>query len=131
MQGFSVFLCLGAWCCLWRRTKRKRGFARTPRAPAGRSLHPCLNIKERKGNSMISVEEALERILAGIGPLGAVEVALSEVVGQVLARDVVAQDDIPPFANSAMDGFALLSKDSQLREGRPPRLRVTGGVAAG
>src|SRR5204862_2996412 len=38
---------------------------------------------------------------------------------------------IPPFSNSAMDGFALLSQDSQPRAGQPPRLRVTGGVAAG
>ena len=52
-------------------------------------------------------------------------------MGLVLAQDVVAQEDIPPFANSAMDGFALLSKDSQLRGGQPSRLRVTGAVAAG
>ena len=80
---------------------------------------------------MISVEEALERILAEIMPLDAVQVPLAESLGHVLAQEVIAQEDMPPFANSAMDGFALLSKDSQPRGGQPPRLRVTGGVAAG
>ena len=80
---------------------------------------------------MISVEEALERILAEIMPLDVVQVPLAESLGQVLAQEVIAQEDMPPFANSAMDGFALLSKDSQPRGGQPPRLRVTGGVAAG
>lgn len=80
---------------------------------------------------MISVEEALERILAEIRPLNVIQVPLSESLGLVLAQDIVAQEDMPPFANSAMDGFALLSRDSQPRAGQPPRLRVTGGVAAG
>ena len=80
---------------------------------------------------MISVEEALERILAEIAPLAVIQVPLPEALGLVLAEDVVAQEDIPPFANSAMDGFALLSRDSQPRAGQPPRLRVTGEVAAG
>jgi molybdopterin molybdotransferase len=80
---------------------------------------------------MLSVEEALERILAEIRPLNVVQVPLSESCGLVLAEEVIAQEDIPPFANSAMDGFALLSKDSYPHDGKPPRLRVTGGVAAG
>lgn len=81
---------------------------------------------------MISVEEALKRILAEVTPLNTIQVPLSEALGMVLARDVVAQEDVPPFANSAMDGFAILSKDSKSREGKiPRRLRVTGGVAAG
>ncbi len=80
---------------------------------------------------MLSVEEALERILAEIAPLNVILVPLAEAAGLVLAQDVVAQEDIPPFANSAMDGFALLSKDSRPRDGHLPRLRITGGVAAG
>src|SRR5258707_2088769 len=80
---------------------------------------------------MISVEEALERILGEIHPLPATHVPLALAPGLVLATDVVAQEDIPPFANSAMDGFALRSQERQAGEGRPPRLRVTGGVAAG
>jgi molybdopterin molybdotransferase len=80
---------------------------------------------------MISVEDALERILAEIKPLAATHVPLPASLGLVLAEDVIAQEDMPPFANSAMDGFALLSRDSRQQSGRPPRLRVTGGVAAG
>ena len=80
---------------------------------------------------MISVEEALERILTQITPLTVTQVPLSEALGLVLAEDVVAQEDIPPFANSAMDGFALLSQDSQPRDGQSPRLRITGEIAAG
>src|SRR6266567_2087998 len=80
---------------------------------------------------MISVEEALERILAEITPLSATRMPLPDSLGHVLTEDVISQEDIPPFANSAMDGFALLSQDSQPRDGQPPRLRVTGGVAAG
>jgi molybdopterin molybdotransferase len=80
---------------------------------------------------MISVEEALERILAEIIPLPTTRVPLAESLGLVLAEDIVAQEDMPPFANSAMDGFALLSRDSQPRDGQPPRLRIIGEVAAG
>ncbi len=80
---------------------------------------------------MISVEEALTRILAAITPLSTAQVALPTALGMVLAQDIVAQEEIPPFANSAMDGFALHSKDSLQSPGSPPRLRVTGGVAAG
>lgn len=80
---------------------------------------------------MISVEEALARMLDTIQPLAVTQVPLPESLGLVLAEDVVAREDMPPFANSAMDGFALRSVDSQPREGKPPRLRVTGGVAAG
>ncbi len=80
---------------------------------------------------MISVEEALECILAEISPLNVVQVPLPASLGLVLAQDIVAQEDIPPFNNSAMDGFALLSKDSQAHGGTPPRLQVTGEVAAG
>ncbi len=80
---------------------------------------------------MISVEEALERILAEITELEEVQVALAASQGLVLAQDIVAHDNIPPFANSAMDGFALRSQDSHLLNGQPPRLSITGSVAAG
>jgi len=80
---------------------------------------------------MISVEEALERILREISPLDDTQVSLPQSLGLVLAQDIVVHEDMPPFANSAMDGFALLSRDSQPRDGQPPHLRVTGGVAAG
>ena len=80
---------------------------------------------------MISVEEALERILAEITPLSTIQVPLPESLGHILADDVISQEDIPPFANSAMDGFALLSQDSYPRDGQYPSLRIIGSVAAG
>jgi molybdopterin molybdotransferase len=80
---------------------------------------------------MLSVEEALASVLAEVNVLTAVQVPLSESFGLVLAQDIVAQENIPPFANSAMDGFALLSKDSRPQAGQPARLRVIGEVAAG
>ncbi|HEY1353286.1 MAG TPA: gephyrin-like molybdotransferase Glp [Ktedonobacteraceae bacterium] len=80
---------------------------------------------------MISVEEALERILGAIHPLLPTQVPLAEAAGLILATDVVAHEDMPPFANSAMDGFALRSQESLPRQGQPARLRITGSVAAG
>jgi len=80
---------------------------------------------------VISVEEALTRILAEITQLDVIQVPLVESLGLVLAPDVVAQEDMPPFANSAMDGYALRSSDSRPRQGQPARLHITGSVAAG
>lgn len=80
---------------------------------------------------MISVEEALSRILADITPLDRVLIPLTDSQGLILAEDVIAQEDIPPFANSAMDGFALLSEDSKPQDGNPPQLQVTGNIGTG
>jgi molybdopterin molybdotransferase len=80
---------------------------------------------------MISVEEALIRMLKTISPLPTMKVPLAESYGLVLAEDIVAHEDMPPFANSAMDGFALKSQDSFQHDQHPPRLRVIGEVAAG
>ncbi len=80
---------------------------------------------------MLSVEEALARMLAEIQPLEVTQVPLAESLGLVLAEAVVAQEDMPPFANSAMDGYALRSSDSRSRQGQPARLHITGSVAAG
>ncbi len=80
---------------------------------------------------MLSVEDALERILTEISSLEVTQVPLSAATGMVLAQDIIAQEDNPPFANSAMDGFALRSTDSSPRNDQPPRLRITGSIAAG
>jgi molybdopterin molybdotransferase len=80
---------------------------------------------------MLSVEEALTLILAEIKVLNTIKMPLSETMGMVLSEDIIAQEDIPPFDNSAMDGFALRSKDSKQPDGGVARLRVIGGVAAG
>lgn len=61
---------------------------------------------------MITIEEALAIILSRIKPLKVEEVELSGCLDRVLGRDIAARDDIPPFANSAMDGFAVRRIDT-------------------
>ncbi len=64
-------------------------------------------------SGMISVEEALARVLASAeAPLDEERVALEAAHGRVLARDLVALRTQPPFANSAMDGYALRAADT-------------------
>ena len=81
---------------------------------------------------MLSVEEALRRILAYFSPLESEERPLLEVVGQVLDEDVYSSFDIPPLANSAMDGYAVRAADVAGVSPEMPRvLAVTGHVPAG
>jgi molybdopterin molybdotransferase len=80
-------------------------------------------------NGLISVEEALARVLASAdAPLGEEKVALEEAYGRVLARDLPALRTQPPFQNSAMDGYALRAADTA---NPPASLRVIGEAAAG
>ena len=81
---------------------------------------------------MLSVEDALARILGSFSRLDAEERPLLEAVGQTLAEDVAAPLDLPPLANSAMDGYALRYEDIQgVGPENPRELRVIGQVAAG
>ena len=81
---------------------------------------------------MLTVEEALERILSHFETLDTVRVPLLDALGQVLAEDAVATHDIPPLDNSAMDGYAVQAADmSGASEDSPSILRVVGYVAAG
>jgi molybdopterin molybdotransferase len=81
---------------------------------------------------MISVEAALEQILAQIQPLPIISLPLADALDYVLAEDIVARAPVPPFANSAMDGYALRSADTTgAREEAPARLRVIGTIPAG
>ena len=78
---------------------------------------------------LMPVEEALARVLASVpDPLGEELVPLAEAFGRTLARDVVARRFQPPFANSAMDGYALRAADAA---GAQARLTVVGEAAAG
>ena len=76
---------------------------------------------------MISVEEALGAVLALVTPAGPEAVPLREAGGRVLAEAVVASHDQPPFAASAMDGYAVRSADAAAGT----RLTVVGEAAAG
>ena len=81
---------------------------------------------------MLSVEEALGRVLSGISPLPEEKVPILAALGRVTSRDVKAAYDIPPHANSAMDGYAVRAADTcDATPERPVRLRVIGEVAAG
>src|SRR5713226_4554046 len=81
---------------------------------------------------MISVEEALERILSRIGTLGDEQVPLTRALGRVLAEPVSSSLDLPPWPNSSMDGYALKSADAAgASAASPVRLAVAGRVAAG
>jgi molybdopterin molybdotransferase len=89
---------------------------------------PTSQSAARAAVSTLTVDEALDRILARIAPLGPTEVGLLDALGAVLAEDAVADRDVPPFRNSAMDGYAVRGADVQ-RDG--VTLRVVGTVAAG
>ncbi|MFK5996475.1 MAG: molybdopterin molybdotransferase MoeA [Rhodobacterales bacterium] len=62
---------------------------------------------------MISVDEALSRVLDLFDPLGVEDVPIADAMGRVLARDVKASHNQPPFAGSAMDGYAVRSSEIQ------------------
>ena len=81
---------------------------------------------------MLSVEEAFERIMASFGPLEAEERPVLETLGQVLASDITSPLDLPPLANSAMDGYAVRGQDIRGACPDSPReLGVIGLIAAG
>jgi molybdopterin molybdotransferase len=77
---------------------------------------------------MIPYDEALEIVLREVRPLPTEEVALAEGTGRVLAEDVAADRDLPPFDRAAMDGYALRAADVAAA---PVALEVVGEVRAG
>jgi molybdopterin molybdotransferase len=74
---------------------------------------------------LLSLEEALRRILERVTPLEPEPVPLGAAAGRVLAEDARAVVDLPPFPSSAMDGFAVRSEDT------PGRLPVVARIPAG
>jgi molybdopterin molybdotransferase len=80
----------------------------------------------------MSVDEALDYILRHIAPLGSHPVPIVEALDRVLAEDVISPIHIPPFANSAMDGYAVRSEDvAQASSESPAVLKVIAEVPAG
>src|SRR3954469_23748354 len=77
---------------------------------------------------MISVEEALARLLAPLEPVPVEQVSVSEAVGRVLAEDLAARRTQPPFAVSAMDGYAVRAADVARV---PATLRIIAEIPAG
>ena len=81
---------------------------------------------------MLSVEDALDRILGYFDVLETERVPLLDGLGQVLAEDATATHDIPPLDNSAMDGYAIQAASvSGASESSPVTLKVIGLVTAG
>jgi molybdopterin molybdotransferase len=81
---------------------------------------------------MRSVADHQARILDGVEPLEAEDVALLDAIGHTLARDVVAPWPLPSFDNSSMDGYAVVAADvASAAPGTPVVLPVLGDVAAG
>jgi molybdopterin molybdotransferase len=82
--------------------------------------------------SLLSVDQARERILSHFQPVPTETVPLTACFHRVLGQDVVAGNDFPPFDNSSMDGFAVRSADVvDATADSPRRLRVVADVPAG
>ena len=81
---------------------------------------------------MIPLEEARAYVLSACAPLPAVSVDLRDALGLVTAEDLAAAEDVPPFDNSAVDGYAVRAADTT---GATPddqiELEVAGTIAAG
>ncbi|MGH3136035.1 MAG: molybdopterin molybdenumtransferase MoeA, partial [Gaiellaceae bacterium] len=74
---------------------------------------------------LLTIEEALARILELAQPLPVETVSVAEAAGRVLREPALSRVDLPPFASSAMDGFAVRSSET------PAELPVAFRVAAG
>jgi len=87
---------------------------------------------ETRTPDWLSVGEALERVLARAQPLETEIVSLEESLGRALAEDAFAEATLPPWDNSAMDGYAVRRQDlTQASSSSPIPLRVVGGIQAG
>ncbi|MDG2027996.1 MAG: molybdopterin molybdotransferase MoeA [Acidimicrobiales bacterium] len=77
---------------------------------------------------MLPLDDARSHVLGRVAPARPRPVALADAAGLVLADAVVANETVPPFDNTAMDGFAVVAADT---DGAPVTLQVIGTVAAG
>ena len=83
-------------------------------------------------DDLITVEDHLERILRGVGPLEAYDQPIVESLGLPLHENFVAPIDLPRFANSGMDGYALRAEDvTGATPEAPVTLPVVGEIVAG
>jgi molybdopterin molybdotransferase len=81
---------------------------------------------------LVPVEDARERVLAGIQPLAPLRLPLTDAYGCVVAEDIVATLDLPEFASSAMDGFAVRASDvADATPTAPAELRIVGRALIG
>ena len=91
-----------------------------------------MSIEEGNLAELLSVDEARQRILSQFSALPSEKVALSVSLGRVLAEDIIANINIPPHANSSMDGFAVRAADLQnASQHNPAKLTVVMDIPAG
>jgi molybdopterin molybdotransferase len=82
--------------------------------------------------SLLSVDQARERILSHFQPVTTETLPLTGCANRVLAEDIIAATDLPPFNNSSMDGFAVRAEDVIEAVAASPRsLRVVADIPAG
>ena len=80
----------------------------------------------------VSVEDARDKVLSSVHPLAPLQLPLTDAYGCVLAEDAVASHDLPGFASSGMDGFAVRSSDvAAATPGVPVALQVVGRAMIG
>jgi molybdopterin molybdotransferase len=80
----------------------------------------------------MNVDDALARVLPDFARLPAEIIALDDAYGRILASDASAANDLPPFANSSMDGYAVRAADvASASQAAPVSLRVTMDIPAG
>ena len=77
---------------------------------------------------MIRISKAIGIVKRETKPLGAETVRLSDTVGRILAENILADTDMPPFDRSQMDGYAVIANDTLTA---PVELRIVGESAAG
>ncbi len=80
---------------------------------------------------LLSVSDAQERILSHFQPVTTETLPLVECANRVLAQDIAATTDLPPFDNSSMDGFAIRVADVTDAAISPRSLRVVADIPAG
>src|SRR5438445_72702 len=82
--------------------------------------------------TMLSVDEALALILTAFDRLSSEEIDIADGLGRVLAESIESESDLPPFANSSMDGYAVQAGDvSQASRESPVSLQVVADIPAG
>jgi molybdopterin molybdotransferase len=81
---------------------------------------------------LLSVEAARHAVLAVAEPVGTEQIQTADALGRVTAETVAANVSLPPWANSAMDGYAIRAADTlAATEDAPTQLEVVGDIAAG
>src|SRR3989442_15450 len=89
---------------------------------------PISTTSARPAQQLMSADDALARILAGVPGLPAVDVPLLDALGLVLAEEISADPDVPPFRNSAMDGYPGRGEDGPTAPSRPPTVGRGAGM---